>query len=69
VLGDTLIENKGVPADYRFPAKLEFALRAKGHSVAVVNAGLVTDSCKRSCKIGPSDHRRYRCGNFGIRWE
>jgi acyl-CoA thioesterase I len=47
VFGDTLIENKGVPADYRFPEKLEFALRARGQSAVVINAGLVTDTAAR----------------------
>ncbi|WP_245454595.1 GDSL-type esterase/lipase family protein [Bradyrhizobium sp. RP6] len=50
VLGDTLIENKGVPAFQRFPEQLEMALRAKGQSVAVVNAGLVTDTAARSLR-------------------
>ncbi|MDF0517498.1 GDSL-type esterase/lipase family protein [Bradyrhizobium yuanmingense] len=50
VLGDTLIENKGVPAFHRFPEQLELALRAKGQSVAVVNAGLVTDTAARSLR-------------------
>ena len=50
VLGDTLIENKGTAAVDRFPEQLELALRAKGRSVAVVNAGLVTDTAARALR-------------------
>jgi acyl-CoA thioesterase-1 len=46
VLGDSVIENKGVPVSDRFPDKLE-SLKARGQSVAVANAGLVTDTAAR----------------------
>jgi acyl-CoA thioesterase I len=39
-LGDSLTAGLGLPADKAFPAQLEAALRAKGHDVEVVNAGV-----------------------------
>ncbi|WP_158670232.1 GDSL-type esterase/lipase family protein [Bradyrhizobium guangdongense] len=47
VLGDSLIENKGVPVAHRFPDKLEFALKARGQSVAVTNAGWAGDTAAK----------------------
>ena len=44
-LGDSLMGRSRLPADaYPFPDKLEFALGAKGQSVAVANAGVGGDS-------------------------
>ena len=40
VLGDSLTAGYGLPASAAFPARLEQALRAKGHNVAVANAGV-----------------------------
>src|SRR5437763_16231073 len=42
--GDSLIAGFGLPANEAFPAKLEAALKAKGHAVAVVNAGVSGDT-------------------------
>jgi acyl-CoA thioesterase-1 len=47
VLGDSLTAGSGVPAGYRFPEKLEFALRARGQSAAVANAGVGGDTAAR----------------------
>lgn len=46
MIGDSLIEGK-VPEIDRIPNQLEFALKAQGHSVAVVNAGVGGDSAAR----------------------
>lgn len=43
-LGDSLTAGLGLDAPDAFPAKLEKALRAKGHDVAVVNAGVSGDT-------------------------
>jgi acyl-CoA thioesterase-1 len=43
-LGDSLSAGFGVAADEAFPAKLERALRAKGHSVEMINAGVSGDT-------------------------
>ena len=43
-LGDSLTAGYGVPADASFPARLEAALRAKGHDVTIVNAGVSGDT-------------------------
>lgn len=42
--GDSLIAGPGLPADATFPAVLEKALRAAGHKVTVVNAGVSGDT-------------------------
>jgi len=42
--GDSLTAGLGLPAVASFPAKLETALRAKGHKVDVVNAGVSGDT-------------------------
>lgn len=44
VLGDSLTAGLGLPAPDAFPSKLETALRAKGHDVRVVNAGVSGDT-------------------------
>jgi len=46
MIGDSLTEGK-VPEIDRIPNQLEFALKAKGQSVAVVNAGVGGDSAAR----------------------
>lgn len=43
-LGDSLTAGLGLPADAAFPARLEAALKAKGHAVAIVNAGVSGDT-------------------------
>jgi acyl-CoA thioesterase-1 len=43
-LGDSLTAGLGLPANAAFPAKLQAALRAKGHDVTVVNAGVSGDT-------------------------
>jgi acyl-CoA thioesterase-1 len=43
-LGDSLTAGYGLPADAAFPARLEKALRAKGLSVEVANAGVSGDT-------------------------
>lgn len=42
--GDSLIAGPGLPADATFPAVLEKALRADGHQVTVINAGVSGDT-------------------------
>lgn len=44
VLGDSLSAGLGLPASQAFPARLEAALRARGHDVAVINAGVSGDT-------------------------
>lgn len=44
VLGDSLSAGYGLPAAESFPSRLEAALRARGHEVAVVNAGVSGDT-------------------------
>ena len=43
-LGDSLTAGLGLPANQSFPAKLEAALKARGHDVTVVNAGVSGDT-------------------------
>lgn len=43
-LGDSLTAGLGLPASDAFPAKLEAALRARGHDVTIVNAGVSGDT-------------------------
>jgi acyl-CoA thioesterase I len=43
-LGDSLTAGLGLPASQSFPAKLEAALKARGHDVTVVNAGVSGDT-------------------------
>lgn len=44
VLGDSLSAGYGLPADQSFPSQLEAALRARGHPVTVINAGVSGDT-------------------------
>ena len=43
-LGDSLTAGFGLPASAAFPAKLAAALKAKGHAVEVINAGVSGDT-------------------------
>jgi acyl-CoA thioesterase I len=43
-LGDSLTAGLGLAASEAFPAQLEKALRAKGHDVVVINAGVSGDT-------------------------
>ena len=43
-LGDSLTAGLGLQAPEAFPARLEAALRAKGHDVTVINAGVSGDT-------------------------
>ncbi len=45
-LGDSLTAGYGLPASAAFPAKLEAALRARGHRVAIQNAGVSGDTAQ-----------------------
>ena len=42
-LGDSLTAGLGLPASEAFPAQLAAALRAKGHDVVIINAGVSGD--------------------------
>ena len=44
VLGDSLAAGYGLAANEAFPAQLERALRAKGHNINVINAGVSGDT-------------------------
>jgi acyl-CoA thioesterase I len=44
VLGDSLVAGFGVKPSEAFPAQLERALKAKGHAVEVINAGVSGDT-------------------------
>jgi acyl-CoA thioesterase-1 len=46
-LGDSLTAGLGLPANDAFPAKLEAALRAKGITAEVANAGVSGDTASR----------------------
>lgn len=43
-LGDSLMAGYGLPDDDAFPTRLEAALRAAGHDVRVINAGVSGDT-------------------------
>jgi acyl-CoA thioesterase-1 len=45
-LGDSLTAGAGLAADKTFPTRLEAALRARGHDVTVVNAGVSGDTAR-----------------------
>jgi acyl-CoA thioesterase I len=44
VLGDSLASGWGLPANQAFPTQLEAVLRARGHSVRLINAGVAGDT-------------------------
>src|SRR4051812_14097906 len=44
VLGDSLVAGYEIAARDAFPAKLEAALKAKGHAVVIENAGVSGDT-------------------------
>ncbi len=44
VLGDSLASGWGLPADQAFPTRLEAKLRARGHAVRLINAGVAGDT-------------------------
>src|SRR4249919_489745 len=44
VLGDSLVAGLGLKPSDAFPAQLERALKAKGHAVEVINAGVSGDT-------------------------
>jgi acyl-CoA thioesterase-1 len=44
VLGDSLVAGFGIKPSEAFPAQLERALKAKGHAVEVINAGVSGDT-------------------------
>lgn len=44
VFGDSLVAGFGIPQSQAFPAQLERALKAKGHAVEVINAGVSGDT-------------------------
>jgi acyl-CoA thioesterase I len=43
-LGDSLTAGLGLDAPFAFPAQLEKALKAKGHDVTIINAGVSGDT-------------------------
>jgi acyl-CoA thioesterase-1 len=43
-LGDSLTAGYGLPRDQSFPAQLQAALKARGHKVKVINAGVSGDT-------------------------
>lgn len=49
-LGDSLVAGYGLPQDQSFPAQLEAALRLRGKSVRVVNAGVSGDTASAALK-------------------
>jgi acyl-CoA thioesterase I len=49
-LGDSLTAGLGLPQDEAFPAQLEAALKARGHNVTVVNAGVSGDTASAALK-------------------
>lgn len=49
-LGDSLTAGLGLPQDQSFPAQLEVALKARGHSVRVVDAGVSGDTAAAALK-------------------
>src|SRR5512145_1925895 len=44
VLGDSLAAGYGLPSEEAFPARLQSALAAAGHTVEVINAGVSGDT-------------------------
>jgi acyl-CoA thioesterase-1 len=57
VLGDSLAAGYGLEAAQAFPARLEASLRARGHDISVINAGVSGDTAQQGlerldCSIG-----------------
>lgn len=48
--GDSLAAGLGLPQDQAFPAQLEAALKARGHNVRVINAGVSGDTASAALK-------------------
>jgi acyl-CoA thioesterase-1 len=48
--GDSLAAGLGLPQDQAFPAQLEAALKARGHDVRVINAGVSGDTASAALK-------------------
>ena len=48
--GDSLAAGLGLPQDQAFPAQLEAALKARGHDVRVINAGVYGDTASAALK-------------------
>ena len=42
--GDSLVAGLGLPQEQAFPARLEAALRERGHDVTILNAGVSGDT-------------------------
>lgn len=49
-LGDSLTAGLGLPQDHSFPAQLEAALKARGHDVTVIDAGVSGDTAAAGLK-------------------
>jgi acyl-CoA thioesterase I len=49
-LGDSLTAGLGLEQNQAFPAKLEAALRAKGHDVTIINAGVSGDTAAQGAQ-------------------
>ena len=49
-LGDSLAAGLGLPQDQAFPAQLEAVLKARGHDVRVINAGVSGDTASAALK-------------------
>jgi acyl-CoA thioesterase I len=47
ILGDSLTAGYGLQAAQAFPARLEAGLRARGHEVVVINAGVSGDTARQ----------------------
>jgi acyl-CoA thioesterase-1 len=50
VLGDSLTAGLGLPQDQSFPAQLEAALKSRGHSAKMINAGVSGDTAAAALK-------------------
>jgi len=48
--GDSLTAGLGLPQDQAFPAQLEAALKARGHEVKVINAGVSGDTASAALR-------------------
>ena len=69
VLGDSLAAGFGLPSALAFPTRLEAALRARGHDIQVVNAGVSGDTSAgglaRLDWVLRQAHPRYAIVEFG----